>query len=53
MIEKVVRYLDDPEAAFSLTRNAYRKRRQYDFWVSSYRELVTEVEALWTARATT
>ncbi len=52
MVEKVARYLDDPEAAFALTRNAARKRRQYDFWVSSYRELVTEVEARWAARAT-
>jgi|GEM_PF-5908250 len=51
-VEKVARYLDDPEAAFALTRNAARKRRQYDFWVSSYRELVTEVEARWAARAT-
>ena len=47
---KVARYLDDPEAAFALTRNAARKRRRYDFWVSSYRNLVTEVEALWAAR---
>jgi hypothetical protein len=52
MAQKIARYIDDPQAAFALTRANYEQRKRGKwFSIDSYRDLIQAVELRWAQNA--